>query len=88
MNNNETSCGTNIDRSGIALSMGFLTEDQMLELAQITPSTLEKWRKTGKGPAHTRLGNAVFYPISAVKEHMESEIRQENRAIMRKVIAA
>lgn len=88
MNNNEFLCYTNIDRSSIALSLGFLTEEQMLELAQITPSTLEKWRKTGSGPTFTRLGNAVFYPISAVKEHLESKIRQENRSIMRKVIAA
>lgn len=88
MNNNEITFHKNSDRSNIALALGFLTEEQMMELAQITPSTLEKWRKTGRGPVHTRLGNAVFYPLVAVREYLESEVRQDGGVCMRKIIAA
>ena len=77
-----------IKRQEMALLMGFLTEKQFGMLAKITPSTLETWRRTGRGPTHTRLGNAVFYGLDEVKRHLESSKKTENRGSIRRAIAS
>ena len=57
-------------RQDIAMRMGYLTERQFGTLAKITASTLETWRRTGRGPSYTRLGNAVFYALDEVRYYL------------------
>ncbi|GAA4854538.1 hypothetical protein GCM10023332_02520 [Luteimonas vadosa] len=53
----------------------FLEEDFRL-LAGATQSTIEAWRKRGKGPAYIRLGNRILYPRDAVADHLKSLSRE------------
>jgi hypothetical protein len=52
------------------------TEDGLIRLAGITPSTAEAWRKRGEGPAFTRIGNRVLYPRTAVGEWLSARVRE------------
>lgn len=64
----------------LAESLDCFTEDDLLALADITPSTAEGWRKRGKGPAYCIVGNRVLYPREAVAAYLKGQIR--DRAIV------
>jgi len=59
----------------LAAKLDLFTEDDLLALADITPSTAEAWRKRHRGPAHIIVGNRVFYPREAVAAFLKSQIR-------------
>lgn len=47
-------------------------EDGFAKLAGVKVSTLEAWRKRGKGPEYVLLGCNYLYPIAAVRGHVAS----------------
>ncbi|WP_060613563.1 MULTISPECIES: helix-turn-helix transcriptional regulator [Pseudomonas] len=73
-------------RDELAISLGFLTEDQVAMLAQVSNSTVLDWRKRGNGPPYTRFGSGYFYDISDVKTHLTSLKKERSReAILRAI---
>jgi site-specific DNA-adenine methylase len=45
----------------------FFTEEQLAARWNITKRTLQKWRATGLGPHHTKLGRKILYSSTAVE---------------------
>lgn len=66
----------------LADRLGFITENDFQLLADATPLTVREWRKRGSGPKYVRLGKRYFYPMTAVREFMES-IVHERQSIIR-----
>lgn len=68
------------DGRALARSLDCLTEEELGVLAMAEPSTVEAWRKRGKGPDYILFGNRFLYPRAAVYEHLKSLVRVRNIA--------
>lgn len=53
-------------QKGIAQEVGFLTEDDVAHLYNVSKSTLDNWRGNSRGPAYAYAGNSFFYPADGV----------------------
>lgn len=53
-------------------------EEGFAKLAGVKLSTLDAWRKRGKGPAYVLLGRKYLYPIAAVHSYISSLVRTRN----------
>lgn len=74
------------ERRRIADKLGYMTEETLISLAKVKPSTVEDWRKRGTGPAPVRLGSAYFYEFSDVIDFMKSLKKERSReAIYRSI---
>lgn len=74
------------ERRRIADKLGFMTEETLVSLAKVQPSTVEDWRKRGKGPAPVRFGSAYFYEFADVMDFMKSLKKERDReAIYRSI---
>lgn len=60
----------------LAHSLGYVTEADLCALCQITQTTAENWRKRHKGPKYSLVGNRVLYPLTAVREFLDSQVRE------------
>jgi hypothetical protein len=68
--------GEDADRlRALAERLDCVTEDDLCLLAQAKPSTLDAWRKRGKGPSYVLLGNRVLYPRKAVVAYLDTLVR-------------
>ncbi|RZL45921.1 MAG: hypothetical protein EOP74_00190 [Variovorax sp.] len=67
----------------LARSLGCITDSEFRSLANITESTEEAWRKRGTGPAFIRLGKSYLYPLSGLKDHLDSLTKTRNATPMR-----
>ncbi|MCS0585315.1 hypothetical protein NX784_27420 [Massilia pinisoli] len=63
------------DLADLARLVDCLDEQSVAKLAGVKVSTLDAWRKRGKGPEYILLGRNYFYPISAVRKHIDSLVR-------------
>lgn len=70
----------------LASAIGCFTEEQLCQLAGITPSTAEAWRKRGTGPAYTRFGTRFLYPCDGVAKFIQERLRSSERVSARKVL--
>lgn len=68
--------GYNEQLRALAQSLDCFTEQDICALCNITPLTLEAWRKRRRGPRYTLLGNRFLYPRAAVREFIESQLRE------------
>lgn len=59
----------------LAARLDCFTDEDVQELAGVTPKTAEAWRKRGVGPAYILFGNTYLYPVKAVAEHLEGLTR-------------
>lgn len=50
-------------------------EEGFAKLAGVKLSTLDAWRKRGKGPEYILLGCSYLYPISGVQRHLARLVR-------------
>jgi predicted site-specific integrase-resolvase len=50
-------------------------EEGFAQLAGVKLSTLDAWRKRGKGPEYILLGRNYLYPIAAVQKHISRLVR-------------
>lgn len=75
-------------RGEMAKMLGFFTENQIAVLAGVKLSTLESWRKHGKGPDYVRFGNAYFYSLDTVKEFLKGLQKSDARDHIRRTIAS
>lgn len=62
--------------SVLADRLDCLTEADMIMLADVTPKTLEAWRKRGDGPAYIRAGTRYLYPRKAVSQWLETRVHE------------
>lgn len=68
-----------MSRESIAEKLGYLTENQVAELAEIQVSTLIDWRRRGRGPASILFGSAYFYALEDIQVFMSSLKKTQNR---------
>lgn len=45
----------------------FFTQSELSSRWRLSPRTLEGWRLKGIGPAFTRVGSRVIYPVESVE---------------------
>ena len=55
-----------------------LTQAEVREITGLSDSTLERWRREGKGPRFVRIGRSIRYKVSDLKMFYE-EIVEEVR---------
>lgn len=67
-------------RRQMAMALGFLTEQQVADLAIIKLSTLGEWRKRGEGPRYSRFGNAFLYHSQSVQEFLIAKQHEPSRS--------
>jgi hypothetical protein len=46
----------------------YVAEDDLAAEFDKNPRTLKRWRDTGEGPPHLRIGHAIYYRRSAVRD--------------------
>lgn len=66
---------TTPNAGSLARLVNCLDESEFATLAGVKVSTLDAWRKRGKGPQYVLLGNNYLYPIAAVESHLTSLVR-------------
>lgn len=56
----------------------YMTPEELVERyrGKINTRTLDNWRSTGEGPAYTKIGGKVLYPVRAVKEWEQRRTRE------------
>jgi hypothetical protein len=59
----------------LARLVNCLDEDSVATLAGVKPSTLDAWRKRGKGPEYILLGRNYLYPIAAIQKYVSGLVR-------------
>ena len=71
--------GKEADRvRALAGSLDCLTEVDVSDLARIAPTTLEAWRKRGKGPPYVLFGNRFLYPREGLRKYLIEHQRERN----------
>jgi len=68
-----------IERRRLAEKLGLLTENQVASLAKAKLTTVEDWRKRGKGPEYILFGNAFFYEFEDILAFIKSLKKERNR---------
>jgi len=59
----------------LAHRLDCFTQRELRQLAGITESTEEAWRRRGIGPEHILIGNTVLYPRDALAEFLKTKVR-------------
>jgi hypothetical protein len=65
----------NLSMADLARAVNCFDEHSFAALAGVKVSTLDAWRKRGKGPEYVLLGRNYLYPITAVQNHIASNVR-------------
>ena len=73
--NNEIQQIPSASVSELARLVNCLNESEFATLAGVKPSTLDSWRKRGKGPEYVLLGCNYLYPIHSIQNHLLSLVR-------------
>lgn len=71
----QTSPSINPSVADLARLVNCLDEHGFATLAGVKVSTLDAWRKRGKGPEYVLLGRNYLYPIKAVESHLSSLVK-------------
>lgn len=70
----------------LADSLGCVTEWDVSDLGRIAPTTLEAWRKRGKGPPYVLFGNRFLYPRDALREFLIAHQRERSAVAPKTVL--
>ena len=54
---------------------GYVPEDELAPVIRKSPRTLQRWRRLGEGPPHTKIGRTVYYNLEAVRKWLASSER-------------
>jgi len=71
----QTNHTTTPSTGSLARLVNCLDEHEFATLAGVKVSTLDAWRKRGKGPRYVLLGKNYLYPIAAVESHLASRVK-------------
>ena len=77
----------NPDRGTLARLVGCLDEHSFATLAGVKISTLDSWRKRGKGPTYALVGCNYLYPIEAVQQFITTKVRARSAIKPRDLLA-
>ena len=55
--------------------MKIVSTKEAAKMLHISMSTLEKWRKDGKGPSYGKIGSKVFYCEETLKRWLTAQFR-------------
>jgi len=58
----------------ILQQLGFLAEHDVAALLGVEVSTLRNWRSKGHGPAYSRAGGQMLYPIEGLKSYLVDNV--------------
>lgn len=67
-------------KTGLRMSVGLLSEDELAVMIDVKPQTLQTWRVQKTGPDFVKLGKAVFYRRSDVEAWIASNVVVTKRA--------
>jgi len=70
----------------LARAVNCFDEHSFAALAGVKVSTLDAWRKRGKGPEYALLGCNYLYPIEAVQKHISSCVRRRTKIAPQRVL--
>jgi predicted transcriptional regulator len=76
-------------RSLIARDMAFLTQEDVAELAAVSLTTVESWRKHNSGPAYVKFGRAFLYPTEKLVAFLQERMcdrEEDKREIMKRCL--
>lgn len=76
-------------RSLIARDMAFLTQEDVAELAAVSLTTVESWRKHNSGPAYVKFGRASLYPTDKLVAFLQERMcdrEEDKREVMRRCL--
>lgn len=62
----------------LAHSMDCLTEEEVQTLTGWKDSTIDAYRKRGKGPSYIRIGKNFIYPRSGISAFLSSHTKERN----------
>lgn len=60
--------------STIIRELGFLPEHDVAALLGVEISTLRNWRSKGQGPAYSRAGGQMLYPIDGLRTFLTDNV--------------
>jgi len=63
----------------VAVSIKYLTTEEVAERFRTTPNTVHYWRATGTGPVGVRIARRVLYAETDV-ERFEAEAREREQS--------
>ena len=63
----------------LARSLDYLSEQDLCELAGITPATAQSWRKRGRGPGYVLAGTTYLYAKTEVARWLASLSRDRRQ---------
>ena len=64
----------------VAQHQRLLTESEAAHELMLRPATLRRWRWSGKGPTHRKIGGAVRYHPDDLTTFIDSSARQSTSA--------
>lgn len=67
-----------IQATNLARLVDCFDEEGFAKLAGVKLSTIDAWRKRGKGPQYILLGRNYLYPIAAVQSYISGLVRTRN----------
>ena len=66
----------------LAHSLDCLPEEDVCVLADVLPTTLEAWRKRGKGPSYVLIGKRYLYPRTDFAQYLKTLVRRRRSHIV------
>lgn len=75
-----------ITTTSLAKLVDCFDEEGFAKLAGVKLSTLDAWRKRGKGPDYVLLGCNYLYPIAGVQRHLSSLVRTRSSPASKRVL--
>jgi hypothetical protein len=60
--------------------LGYLTDDELAELRGVERTSLRNERSKGRGPAFTRMGRQIVYPIDGVRAWLAANTTKPDHA--------
>ncbi len=62
----------------LALRMGYVLEQDFVALCGVSASTVDAWRKRGKGPKYALVGCQYLYPEKELAQWLKSKERESS----------
>jgi predicted DNA-binding transcriptional regulator AlpA len=66
-------------RAAIDRLRRFLNQAELAERWRLSERTIEKWRSTGRGPQHLKLGRRVVYRLEDIERFEIENIRKSRQ---------
>lgn len=61
--------------------LGFVSATKLAEFLQVQDTTLQQWKKIGRGPKRMRIGNAQLYAFENVKQWLNAQFLGDHAVV-------